>query len=220
MGLVLVMSTLGISGVLILGDVTPAAACVCVSPARNADALTRSSAAFTGRLVKIEQPPVARPTNPDGSQMGAILSNVLTFRVGRVYKGEVHRSQEILTPSASSCGIELKRGERFLVFAWHPSTFDFMSAFRPGQYFTQQCSGTHEVSRAPRDLAPASEPKPGKSTSRDSFFPYGTLPDGDGYSCAQPFILDMAQLDRWVCVRVPKDGSVANERVYPPGLPR
>ena len=89
---------------LVLGSATPAAACSCVTD--QAQELVDSAAvAFVGVL---------------RSQRVGDDDVVHRFTVTTVYRGEVHRTQDVVTPTGgdAACGVEWKPGVRMVVLGY------------------------------------------------------------------------------------------------------
>lgn len=123
----------------------PAAACSCV--ARDDAALFASATAvFVGEVVDRDQ------------GFTSVAPVTLTFRVTEVFKGDVPRTQEVLTSANSAgCGLgELQPGTRpHLVFA----TPDGDPAPARGQLAANLCGGTR--TQATGELGPGlAEPRP------------------------------------------------------------
>ena len=86
---------------------TPAGACQCNSISDSV-ALDYADAAFVGKLVRYSGPLTSgKPVDPA----------LWTFKVRRVDKGKVTRSQEVVSEGmGGSCGLELPQQGTFLVF--------------------------------------------------------------------------------------------------------
>lgn len=115
-----------------LGLVYPvpdALACSCAESPRDAVALRRTDAVFSGRVVD-----TAGPIFSGGSNGYAIV-------VETTYKGRVYETQWVFSePQEASCGIELTLGKRYLVFAHGEDA---------KQLFTSSCSNTHVLNEEP-----------------------------------------------------------------------
>jgi hypothetical protein len=77
--------------------------------------------------------------------------------VDKVYKGEVHATQSIVSASdGASCGLEVDPGAIALVFALNPDD---------GEYSASLCDGTRAASggKLPVAFGPGTNPLPGSS---------------------------------------------------------
>ena len=117
----------------------PAYACSCTGTS-VAEAYQRAEAVFTGRLESRE----AR-----GGRNGSSGDTALhVFAVDRVFLGEVHQRQGVLSAdSGASCGLELRGPGPFLVFAGSGTT-GVGPAPRRGQLAADLCGGSAPVTPA------------------------------------------------------------------------
>lgn len=128
--LVLALST-------VVSDARPAGACSCVGFS-DADAFARADAVFVGTVVGYEP-----PAQPGSSADPALW----TFEVRQVYKGEVTRTQQVVSEvSGASCGLEIPRSGEFLVFA-DTRTSGPSPVPAAGQFYAGLCGGTRALSK-------------------------------------------------------------------------
>ncbi len=150
-----VLLCLGCFGVFATAHPRVAAACSCASfPA--VQTFKSSDAVFTGKLVDTIGSDRVRSSN---------AQVVYVFAVDKVYKGEVHAKQAVLSNAGgASCGLELRSSGPQLVFARRVSD-DATGAFHSGL-----CSGTRPLAEGgplPAGLATPSDPLPGSSAIPD-----------------------------------------------------
>ncbi|WP_020574021.1 hypothetical protein [Actinopolymorpha alba] len=131
------------SGAFLLAP-APASACSCVSQS-PAEAYDRADAVFVGRMTDRDVP---------SRLFSSTDRAVWTFDVSQVYKGEVHRQQEIVTvESGASCGLELQGSGPFVVYA-EKNAGEPIPAPGEGQYAASLCGGSTELTPQVRtDLA-------------------------------------------------------------------
>lgn len=129
----LVVGALSVSMTVV--DAAPAAACSCVT-STDREAFRRADAVFVGAVTDYQAPTEAR---------SSVAPAVWTFAVDQVLKGEVTRSQQIVSEvSGVSCGLEIAGRGEFLVFAT-VRTYEPSPAPRAGQYYAGLCGGTRAV---------------------------------------------------------------------------
>jgi hypothetical protein len=91
----------------LLFAVEPAHACIC-APIQAQERLARADAAFIGVLTNRRMGPAPPPVGtvqPGGDE-------IFSFRVDHAVKGRLGRRIEVMTPSTSSCRLEIGIGER------------------------------------------------------------------------------------------------------------
>lgn len=95
-------------------------ACTCLPPARSlAEAVQaaarNSEAVFSGRVLRIETPTLAEVSRGEWGSWDEIRAYIL---VTERWKGEPGDTAVVLTSAQSSmCGADLRRGERYVVYA-------------------------------------------------------------------------------------------------------
>ena len=108
-----------------------ACACSCVGVTDD-EALRNSAAVFVGTLREIRRPTV---------MLSSMDPSRFVFAVETVYKGEVFSTQSIVSASdGASCGLELRAGDRAVVFATS-------GEYSPdaGEFGAGLCGGTRTV---------------------------------------------------------------------------
>lgn len=132
-------------GGLLLVPAGPAAACSCVSDQPD-ELATNASVAFTGVLLQ------QRADDEDVAHR---------FRVQTVHAGDVHRTQDVVTPNggSASCGIEWETGADMVVLGY---------VDEGGRVAANLCTGSAVRDDATYDavieaLGPGAEPLPGRS---------------------------------------------------------
>ena len=121
-------------------------------------AFDRADAVFIGRVVARE------PRRPFPWVFSSSTDpTVWTFEVTRVYKGEVRRRQEVVSPiSGASCGLELRGSGPFVVYANHDAAGP-VPAPGEGQLAAHLCGGSGPVTAEIRRTfaqVPATRPAP------------------------------------------------------------
>lgn len=126
----------------------PAAfACSCAGMS-DEQAFERADAVFVGELRQIRRPTI-KFSSADDSRF--------IFTVNQVYKGVVHATQSIVSPSdGASCGLEIDPGTVALVFAHSPDD---------GEYAAGLCDGTRKLGLQEllADFGQGTKPQPGSS---------------------------------------------------------
>ena len=132
-------------GATVLAPTPPAAACSCVSD-QPAELAARADVAFVGVLV-------SRRSDDE------VVAHL--FAVEDVHAGDVHRSQDVVTPRGgeAACGVEWATGTRMVVLA---------GVDRDGRLASDLCSGSAPATAAAYDatvqaLGAARDPLPGRS---------------------------------------------------------
>jgi len=126
------------SGLMVLLPTPPAFACSCASSTPE-EALTRSDAVFSGKVI-------ARHDPKAGARLRSTADPIVwTFAVDRVFKGKVATQQKVISPASdASCGIAFKLGTRYQVYAR-----------RSGKNLTTfLCSGTRQLLNLPAQQQP------------------------------------------------------------------
>jgi len=120
-----------------------ALACSCTSSGTSSgdrEALDQADAVFVGEVVRYDPP-------PEREIMSTADPVTWTFAVTDVYKGDVTASQEVVSEAGgSSCGLEIPRRGKFLVFASRRSSDMDVGI---GQYYAGLCGGTRSIDEAP-----------------------------------------------------------------------
>jgi len=126
-----------------------ALACSCTSSGTSSgdrEALDQADAVFVGEVVRYDPP-------PEREIMSTADPVTWTFAVTDVYKGDVTASQEVVSEAGgSSCGLEIPRRGKFLVFASRRSSDMDVGI---GQYYAGLCGGTRSIDEAPIELGVA-----------------------------------------------------------------
>ncbi len=145
------LAVLALAGlVLTVGLAQPASACSCAET-DDAELFAQADAVFVGSVIDVA---AARPAGPIWSSGDPVI---WTFQVREVHKGEVVRTQEVVSAASSaSCGLELPRRGTYLVFA-DAASFDH----EPAQLTANLCGGTREAGVALAEgLGSARPPNP------------------------------------------------------------
>ena len=138
-----------------LAVATPAAACSCISPVPGEKQFVdRADAIFVAELAGYTAP-------PQRATMSSMDPAVWTFTVSAVYKGEVAARQDVVSAmDSASCGLELPRGGRFLVYAG--TTGDPATRLPGPVLYSGLCQGTRSLDGpAPAELGTPRPPIPG-----------------------------------------------------------
>ncbi len=132
---------LGAVGVVGVAAAPVAGACSCAM-ADAADAFESSVAVFSATSME-------RRDERDGRERGSADPVRYVFEVDRVYKGDVHATQSVVTAaSGSSCGLELTGPGPFLVFTHEDPVVDgepMTPGVLDGELVSGLCSGTRQV---------------------------------------------------------------------------
>lgn len=140
--------------VLAVGSAGPAGACSCVETSDD-EAFAAAAVVFAGVVTGRQDPP---PAQVQSSADPATWS----FAVSTVYKGDVLEGQQVQSAmSGASCGLELRVGGEYLVFA-----------DRQGPLTGNLCNGTRELANAavPESFGPGEAP-----TSEEEAGPPGAV---------------------------------------------
>lgn len=135
----------------------PAIACSCVANPGDAQYLERADAVFVGEVVDYLAP-------PRKLTMSSMDPAVWTFAVSDVYKGDVAARQDVISASNSaSCGLDIPRTGRFLIFASNESDGMVGGEIGGPVLYASLCSGTRPVADAPipPELGQPKPPAPG-----------------------------------------------------------
>lgn len=138
---VLVAVSMVVAGVVGVVVAPSAGACSC-GAADDTEAFDASDAVFSATSME-------RLDGRDGTDRGSADPVRYVFDVDRVYKGDVHATQSVVTAaSGAACGLELTGPGPFLVFAYDPSTYPDDPAGRnavDGELVSGQCSGSRRI---------------------------------------------------------------------------
>lgn len=131
--------------VLVVGTTTGTAhACSCVALS-DQEAFDQADAVFEGTVTGVD--------TPDGPVVSSLDPSVWRFQVTDVFKGRALARQAVISPSSgASCGLELKEGERYYVFAWLDSVFETEPQPKAGQLAGHLCNGTRSVRDGTLDI--------------------------------------------------------------------
>lgn len=131
----LVLGWVLLTGVAVVLQAGPAAACSCARSLTPQQSLTAATTAFTGRLVSVDEPWISGHATK------------LHFEVQRVWKGTLPRQVTVRTPPGGSCGISATEGHRYTIYGSsggdgqqavtaelcdQPGTNAIPASFRPG----------------------------------------------------------------------------------------
>lgn len=133
---------------LIVATAPPALACSCLDMT-NDEAVKRADVVFSGKVIAYQKPIKASPS------MGIDLIT-WTFEVHNAFKGKVAKQQKVISPvDEGVCGVRLKVGERYKVYAKR----------RNNSLETNLCSGTQQLADSATST-PSSTPQLRSSEGR------------------------------------------------------
>ena len=136
MGLVkIALLTIMIGGSFLV--IEPAYACTCMAPATAAEALQKSSAVFSGRVVKIYRSFFDRVgiTNTAGYRV--------QFEITKQWKGVPSKSTVVITRlSGEACGFPFEENKEYLVYV----------VTEPKDIQTGICTGTKNIAEAEQEV--------------------------------------------------------------------
>jgi hypothetical protein len=139
-------------------EAAPAQACSCVGLS-DAEAFASADAVFVGRLIGYEAPRAPTTSSLDPA--------VWTFKVREVYKGKVSRKQEVVSAvSGASCGLEIPKHGKFLVFGKATSSNRFEPRPADGQLQASLCGGTRALGDGALDPGLGKPYPPGRTPSK------------------------------------------------------
>lgn len=136
------------------GGSTPAGASSC-APLELPGQLDKAVAVFRGRIVDL------RPLRDAVGKSHVAIE----MTVDRVYKGQVHRRQSLVTSAFSSRGIERDASGPLVVYAHRPSRSDRLGDQPPGVYAVNDCSYLSVNDADLVALGKGTKPIPGSSAS-------------------------------------------------------
>ncbi len=125
----------------LLANTGQAYACSCVQPGSPSEELEQFDAVFAGRVVSIQHSFV-----PGVGVRGSGDRTTVGFEVSTVWKGDVHETMYVTTPSSEpSCGFSFVEGEEYIVYGYDSGRAD-------DGYSVGLCSRTALLGQAQADL--------------------------------------------------------------------
>lgn len=123
-----------VGGFSVAAGVRPASACSCVGYTDD-EAFAAADVVFTARVVDVVRPTV---------MVSSTDETRFVFAIDRIFKGEAHRTQSVVTASdGASCGLEITGSGPFLVFA--RAEGDGIVDPDDGEFSSSLCSGTRPL---------------------------------------------------------------------------
>lgn len=177
---------LSVLAVAVLGGAPPAGACSC-AVSSDEELFAWAGAAFIGRVVGVEEGERIE-TAPARDAL------VWTFAVSEVYKGEVRRTQQVVSPADSAgCGLSLLPDRSYLVFTdGDPAPWGTGST--TGQLTASLCDGTRSGSDGSLSSAIASPRAPLADAEPSTPAPEPPPPARPGAATRFPVLLGVAPL--------------------------